>query len=169
MAAGFVSLARWVAVPMVALAGATVTQAVVFLPFDAVVCGVMGICDGAVPWAAKTVTSVFMGFAFVALAGWTAPRAHSPTSLVALAAVIYWGARLMAAAFAKGFFVWLFAMGAAGIIGGVLAAVLVHWTATRQRSVARPEDAATEPRRPGALRAYFIQRRLDQSFFSTRL
>ena len=119
MAGRLVSLARWAAVPMVALAGATVMQAVVFLPFDAVVCGVMGRCGGAETWAAKTVTSVFMGFAFVGLARWAAPRAKSPTSLVALAAVVYWGARLMAAAFAKGFSVWLFAMGAAGIVGGV--------------------------------------------------
>ena len=146
MAGRLVSLARWAAVPMVALAGATVMQAVVFLPFDAVVCGVMGRCGGAETWAAKTVTSVFMGFAFVGLARWAAPRAKSPTSLVALAAVVYWGARLMAAAFANGFSVWLFAMGTAGIVGGVLAAVLGHWTATRQRSAAQHADAADEQR-----------------------
>jgi predicted phage tail protein len=63
---------------------------------------------------------------------------------VALAAVVYWGGRLMAAAFANGFSVWLFAIGTAGIVGGVLAAIVGHWTATRQRNAIQQEDAAEE-------------------------
>lgn len=115
-------VARWVATPLSAVLGALVTQIVVFQLLGLLLCKTFGLPpSGAIIWATKTVTSAFMGAAFVSLVWLLAPQRKLQATAVALGVVILWGGTLMVGAFEHGFFGWLFAMGLAGIAGGGVA------------------------------------------------
>lgn len=127
MATSAATVTRWLAIPVIALLGAAVAQVVVFKGIGALTFAVSGEWPGSTgTWAAKTVTSIFMGAAFVALAWAVAPRAKQFASLLAFGIVLLWGGRLITSAFEHGFFVWLLAMGLAGIAGGACALWLGH-------------------------------------------
>jgi hypothetical protein len=134
-----VRMVRWTLTPLAAMAAALAAQFVVFHACDMAL-DVLSL-DGSralwamSTWAIKTVTSIFMGAAFVAAAWRVAPQAKRATAATALAVVVFWGSRLMVAAFQNGFFGWLFAMGVAGIAGGAL----VMWWVRRRG----PEACAT--------------------------
>jgi hypothetical protein len=107
--------------------GTLVVQVAVFKAAIELMDATVGIGPGGSAfWAVKTFTSIFMGAAFVALAVWTAPDAKRRAAAVALGVVLLWGGRLMLGAFDRGFMVWLFAMGAAGIAGGAWVFWIVH-------------------------------------------
>ena len=107
------------ATPVVAILGVAVTQVVMYQLILGVMYEAFGVGPGgSTIWAVKTVTCVFMGAAFVALAWWAAPDRKAGAAAVAFGLVLLWGGTLMAGAFVPEFFAWLFAMGAAGVAGG---------------------------------------------------
>ncbi len=120
--------ARWAGTPIGALLASLTVQWLVYRGILEVVGVTVGLDSGAEYWAAKTITSVFMGAAFVASACWIAPEAKLWTAAVALGVVLLWGGHLIFSAFGATFSGWLFAMGAAGIAGGMCAA----WAAQRR-------------------------------------
>jgi hypothetical protein len=119
--------------PVAALLASLAVQLLAYRGMIDLLGATLGIRSGADMWAAKTVTSLLMGAAFVAVASWVAPAAKLRAALIALGIVILWGARLMISAFGITFAPWLFAMGAAGIVGG-MCAVSVTWWRLQERA-----------------------------------
>jgi len=125
---------RWAASPVVAMLGTLAVQIVVFRATLELVAATVGIGPGGSAfWAVKTFTSIFMGAGFVALASWTAPEMKQQAAAVALGVVLLWSGHLMLGAFDRGFMVWLFAMGAAGIAGGASSFLIVRKTMAARR------------------------------------
>lgn len=116
-----VDVARWCATPIAAVLGAAVTQVLVFQGLGYLAWTFRGDGQGDWIWAVKTMTSVFMGATFVAVAWEVAPHAKREVALVALGVVVLWGLRLIIGAFDWPFGGWLAAMGLAGIGGGAVA------------------------------------------------
>jgi hypothetical protein len=131
---------RWLLAPVAALLGATVAQVVVFQLLNGLFYAATGgYPDGPLTWRMKALTSVFMGAAFVGAAIWAAPRAKQVTALAAFAVVALWGGTLIKSGVTSDF-VWLIAMGSAGIAGGALASWLgPRWTRGQSASVAHPD------------------------------
>jgi hypothetical protein len=110
---------RWVVTPIAAVLGALVAQVVVFQLVGVLLYAAFGLPPGgSTIWAVKTVTSVFMGAAFVGVVWFVSPDRKLAATVVAFLVVLLWGGTLMIGAFERGFFGWLFAMGLAGVAGG---------------------------------------------------
>jgi hypothetical protein len=121
--------ARWAAIPLVAALVALAVQVALYRACLELLDATVGLSGGSDVWAAKTLTCLFMGAAFVAVAWWCAPAWKSRVGAGALGVVAFWGGRLIFGAFADGFSVWLLAMGTTGIAGGAVAL----WSLRAQR------------------------------------
>jgi hypothetical protein len=72
-------------------------------------------------WTAKSVSALFMGIAFVAIATWVAPVRKRQAALIAFAVVAVWTLALVSGAFAGAHFSsWLVVLGLSGLLGGAI-------------------------------------------------
>jgi hypothetical protein len=113
------NVVRWVVTPIAAILSALLAQVVMFQLIGVVLYAAFGLPPGgSTIWAVKTVTSLFMGAAFVGVVWFVSPDRKLAATAVAFLVVLLWGGLLMIGAFERGFFGWLFAMGLAGVAGG---------------------------------------------------
>lgn len=113
---------RWLTLGPLALLATVVVQGVVFVALLSLLQFGLG-TESWVRWLAKTLTSPFMGAAFVAVAWWIAPSHRRAAAIGALGLVGLWASALMFGAFHDQF-VWLFTMGMCGLLGGAASYLL---------------------------------------------
>ena len=135
---------RWLAVVPISLLAALSAQVILAGTTGRLLLAVFGKDLFSIIWAAKSVSSFFMGATFLLVARWTAPTRKHLVSHGALGVVLAWSGFLMSGAFEGSRFVgWLFFMGVSGAMGGV-AAYLV--SRRRDRPNGRVATHAVTPR-----------------------
>jgi len=110
-------LVRWVALAPCSLLAAAVIQYLVLFASLAILEFTFGTEPSWVSWLAKSLTSPFMGAAFVVVAWWVAPTHKNFAALTSLAVVALWASTLMIGSFTDNS-AWVFVMGFLGLLGG---------------------------------------------------
>ena len=109
---------RWLLLLPISLFITTVVQVLVFRIVGSLLMSVLDPDPSSIIWIAKSITSPFMGAAFVATTWWLAPRYKNIAAGVAVLLAAFWGLRLIIGGFSDGL-IWLFLMGALGFAGAI--------------------------------------------------